>query len=252
MILVPLVFLFALGAILGSFVLVVVERLHTGASWVAGKSRCDSCGEDLASRDLVPVFSWLFNEGLCRQCGSLLSPRYLGAEVTLGLLFVGGYLLVGPSLQLVFLLIAFATLLAVVLYDLRHTIIPLPFSLILLAACAGYMLSGFIDIVTVGLTLLVAGIIGIAFFAFWFFSGGRLMGLGDAPVALALSLLVGTEALSGLIFSFWIGAVIGIGILLARPAGRRMGVEVPFAPFLALGFLLALFTGWNPLNLFVF
>jgi prepilin signal peptidase PulO-like enzyme (type II secretory pathway) len=72
------------------------------------------------------------------------------------------------------------------------------------------------------------------------------MGFADAPFAFGLALLVGPAALSGFIFSFWIGAVIGIIMLLKRPRGSRMGVEVPFAPFLAAGFLLAYFTQWNP------
>jgi prepilin signal peptidase PulO-like enzyme (type II secretory pathway) len=72
------------------------------------------------------------------------------------------------------------------------------------------------------------------------------MGLGDTPVALGLSLLVGMNSVSGLLFSFWIGAVIGIGILARYPKGHRMGIEVPFVPFLAAGYLLAFFTQWNP------
>ena len=74
---------------------------------------------------------------------------------------------------------------------------------------------------------------------------GVLLGGVYALFALGLSLLVGSAAFSGFIFSFWIGAVIGIVILLKRPSGSRMGVEVPFAPFLAAGFLLAFVTQWN-------
>jgi prepilin signal peptidase PulO-like enzyme (type II secretory pathway) len=77
------------------------------------------------------------------------------------------------------------------------------------------------------------------------------MGLGDAPVAFSLALLVGSAyAFAGLIFSFWIGALFGIGLLLARRGGPTMGIEVPFVPFLAAGFLLAYFTQWNPFPLF--
>jgi prepilin signal peptidase PulO-like enzyme (type II secretory pathway) len=76
------------------------------------------------------------------------------------------------------------------------------------------------------------------------------MGLGDAPVALALALLAGPGlALAGLLFSFWIGALVGIAILVSRPKGHRMGIEVPFVPFLAAGYLLAFFTRWNPLTI---
>jgi prepilin signal peptidase PulO-like enzyme (type II secretory pathway) len=72
------------------------------------------------------------------------------------------------------------------------------------------------------------------------------MGLADAPLAFGLAFLTGRAALPGFIFSFWIGAVVGIALLLRRPRGSRMGVEVPFAPYLAAGFILAYFTQWNP------
>jgi prepilin signal peptidase PulO-like enzyme (type II secretory pathway) len=69
-------------------------------------------------------------------------------------------------------------------------------------------------------------------------------------MALGLSLLVGPSVvLPGVLFSFWIGALYGIVVLVSTPRGHRMGIEVPFVPFLALGFLLAFFTGWNPLLL---
>ena len=71
------------------------------------------------------------------------------------------------------------------------------------------------------------------------------MGFADAPLAFGLALLTGSVALTGFVFSFWIGAAVGIVLLARRPSGSRMGVEVPFAPFLASGFLLAFFTQWN-------
>jgi len=75
------------------------------------------------------------------------------------------------------------------------------------------------------------------------------MGLADAPLAAGLALLVGHAALPGFLFSFWIGAGVGIVLLAMAPRGSRMGIEVPFAPFLAAGFLLAYFTQWDPLAL---
>jgi prepilin signal peptidase PulO-like enzyme (type II secretory pathway) len=98
-----------------------------------------------------------------------------------------------------------------------------------------------------GTTLFTAGMIGLAFLLLHLLSGGRAMGLGDAPVALSLSLLCAPYAFSGVLFSFWIGAIIGIAILVMRRGGPRMGIEVPFVPFLAAGYLLAYFIQWNPL-----
>ena len=95
---------------------------------------------------------------------------------------------------------------------------------------------------------LTAGGIALFFYLLHVLSRGRWMGLGDTPIALALSLVTGAQAISGLLFSFWIGAVVGIVILVLTPPSRRIGIEVPFVPFLAFGYFLALVTQWNPLH----
>ena len=95
-------------------------------------------------------------------------------------------------------------------------------------------------------TLVVAVLIAASLALIHTLSRGRAMGFADAPFAFGLSMLVGGAAFSGLVFSFWIGAISGIVILARRPKGSRMGVEVPFAPYLAAGFLLAYFTQWTP------
>jgi prepilin signal peptidase PulO-like enzyme (type II secretory pathway) len=135
------------------------------------------------------------------------------------------------------------------MYDLRHTLVPPVASSLLIALSLIYVLLASASLTALAGTLLAAGIIGLAFLCAHLFSGGHMMGLGDAPVAFALALLSGPYALSMVLFSFWIGAIVGIAILVLRRGGPRMGIEVPFVPFLALGFLLAYFIQWNPLAL---
>lgn len=235
-----------LGAILASFVGVIVERAYTGQSWSAGRSRCDSCGRILRSLDLIPVLSWFFSFGRCRVCGAHISVLNPLAELVLGTLFVFSYFSLGFTLALIPFLLALLALAFIVLYDLKHTVIPGTASSLLLVASFAYVLLAAPSREALGGALLTAGSIGGAFFLLFLLSRGRAMGLGDAPVALALALLAFPNALSGLLFSFWIGALVGIAILVLRRGGPRMGLEVPFAPFLAAGFLLAHFTGWNP------
>lgn len=243
-----LISFFFLGAIVASFMAVIAERLYTGQSWVQGRSACNSCSRELTAIDLVPVFSWLLSKGRCRTCHARVPILYMIGEATLGTVFALAYLKLGISLTLMMLLAAFAVLAFIVMYDLRHTIVPTAASTLLMVFSLGYafLTSGGNE--HLGQTLLVAGVIGLLFFLAYFFSGGRAMGLGDSPVALALALLTGGSlAVAGLLFSFWIGAVIGIGILVATPKGHRIGIEVPFVPFLAAGYMLAYFTQWNPL-----
>lgn len=237
---------FALGAVFASFIGVISERIFTGTSWATGRSKCDSCGTFLTYRDLVPVLSWMLSAGRCRTCSARVTSRHALSEATLGLLFVLSYLTLGFSSPLLVFLAALAVLTFIVLYDLRHTIVPPQAStaLALISFAFAYLVQGREQL---GLTLLVAGVIGLGFFLLFFLSRGRAMGLGDSPVAFSLSLLVGaTAAIPGLIFSFWIGAFIGILILVSRPKGHRIGIEVPFVPFLAAGYLLSFFTQWNP------
>lgn len=235
----------ALGAFLASFLGVVSERIHTGQSWRSGRSRCNSCRTVLGARDLLPVLSWIVNRGRCRTCGSRVPIRYALFEAALAIAFALAYLTLGLTLPLAIFLAALLVLGFIVLYDLRHTIVPMTATLTLL------LLAGIFSWLSSPELLARHALVslGISFFFVLLYAGshGRAMGLGDAPVALALSLLVGSAAIPGLLFSFWIGALVGIGILVARPGGPTMGIEVPFVPFLAVGYLLAYFTQWNPL-----
>jgi len=169
-------------------------------------------------------------------------------EAMLATLFLLSYLVLGPTIQLGIFLSALVVLMFIVVYDLKHTVVPTVASNLLIAL--GAFMLWFSSHTTEGLAfaLVCAGAIGLMFFLLHVLSGGRAMGLGDAPVALALSLLCAPYAVGGLLLSFWIGGVVGVGILVLRRGGPRMGIEVPFVPFLALGYLLAYFCTWNPLS----
>lgn len=245
----PVTALFLLGAIIASFIGVVVARLNTGQSVVAGRSRCDACNVPLGALMLVPILSHFAVGGRASCCGARLSPTAPVTELLLGGLFVLSYVKLGFAILLPWVLLAIALLLALVLYDLAHQILPpvLLTAFVVTGAIAGYLAAPDTD--AFFLTLSTAFFVGGSLAALHFLSRGRAMGFSDAPLAFGLALLTGAAAIPGFIFSFWIGASIGIIVLARRPRGSRMGVEVPFAPFLAAGFLLAYFTQWNPFAL---
>ena len=236
----------ALGAILASFTAVIAERIYTGQAWWKGRSRCNACRRELTILDLIPIVSWIVYRGRCRTCRSRIPATYTVFEIALALSFALAYLSFGLSFPLFVLLAALVVLGFIVVYDLRHTVVPA------WSSTAFVLLSILFTLVRPSIVsefLINTGaavVIGIGFFLLYALSRGRAMGLGDTPVAFALALLAGREALAGLMFSFWIGAVVGILILVMRRGGPKMGIEVPFVPFLAVGFLLALFTQWNP------
>lgn len=245
------VFFFALGAIVASFLGVVVERYGTGESWVTGHSKCSSCGATLTVIDLIPIISWSVLRGHCRTCGSRVPVSSTLAELTLGTLFVLAYLQLDISLSFVLLLVAFIFLTAVVLYDIRHTVIPGLFSLLFVLSSIAFRLVSTPHAYEFGAIFLVASGIALSFALMHYASRGRAMGLADTPISFGLALIAGSMAFSGLVYSFWVGAIIGIIILVRTPRGHRIGIEVPFAPFLAAGFLLAFFTGWNLFSILI-
>lgn len=79
---------FALGANLGSFLNVVVYRLPRGMPLVLSVSRCPKCANPIALRDNIPIVSWLRLRGRCRSCGQAISPRYPLVEAAVGGLFL--------------------------------------------------------------------------------------------------------------------------------------------------------------------
>jgi len=148
-----LVFLFLLGASVGSFINVVVYRLPQGLSIVRPKSHCTSCKHPLAWDDNLPIVAWFILKGRCRSCKAGFSIRYPAVELLTALLFVGlfwayfgdrvrpilpdldqgGLLIYGGQIFLV------GVLLASSLIDGEHWIIPL--SLSYTAVIAGLILS---------------------------------------------------------------------------------------------------------------
>lgn len=238
---------FFLGAMVGSFLHVAVLRLHTGRTILTGRSKCDSCAEELSWYHLVPLFSFVFLGGRCGMCGSKIGFSHIIAEVLTGALFVGVFIIHGISPLLLVALPFVALVVAIILYDLRHTIIPNQFvyPLIILGFGAA-ILSGnnlYTYITALGMSVL--------FGLIWLLSRGRAMGFGDAKLILALALFVGYPlSLSGFLLSFWLGAVISVGLLVIQGKRRTMGSEVPFAPYLALGFLCAYLLNIQLLPLF--
>ena len=88
-----LVFIFAFGCCIGSFLNVVIYRLPREKSLVRPPSFCPSCGRHIRFYDNIPLVSWLALRAKCRYCKSPISPRYFVIELLTGLVFVSLFIL---------------------------------------------------------------------------------------------------------------------------------------------------------------
>jgi leader peptidase (prepilin peptidase) / N-methyltransferase len=244
---------FVFGLIIGSFLNVYIYRFHTGKS-LSGSSHCLSCREPLRFYELFPLFSYLGLRGRCRSCSALIPSRYFWVELTTGVLFVLVVALFTDVYLWPVLLVIMATLVVISVYDLAHFIIPNAFVIFLSILAVMYV--GYEVFVTRDYTSVIwnvlAALLAFLFFAgLWWYSDGRWLGFGDAKLAIPLAFMVGIGGVFSMIaLSFWIGAIISVTILLWQKYGNRgqlgfrqayrtltIKSEVPFAPFLILGFL---------------
>lgn len=88
------------GALLGSFLNVVVHRVPRGGSVVTGRSRCPACGAAIGPFDLVPIVGWLLLRGRCRRCAAPIAARYPLVEMLCGALLAAlaaGEVAAGPG-----------------------------------------------------------------------------------------------------------------------------------------------------------
>src|SRR5689334_6734586 len=79
---------FFVGACIGSFLGVIIDRLPKNEGFLAGRSHCDFCKKPLGALDLIPIFSFVVSSGKCRYCHKRLSIFYPVIEIVTGVLFV--------------------------------------------------------------------------------------------------------------------------------------------------------------------
>lgn len=252
------VIVFVFGAIIGSFLNVVIYRLHTGRS-LNGRSHCMTCGTHLRWFELFPVFSYVILLAKCRYCRAFIPSRYLLVEMLTGISFVLLWQSLSHNLVLFGLYGGLiSTLIIILLYDIRHTIIPDELTVIVgifTLMILGYEYIEYRDLATLIYDVLGGMSAGLFFAGLWYVSRGRWIGLGDAKLALPLAIIVGyNQVFSMVVLSFWVGAIVSLTILSLQHLLERwkthlpyltqtitMKSEVPFAPFLIAGFLLAHF-----------
>ena len=251
------IFVFIFGLVIGSFLNVVIYRYNTGVG-VGGRSGCLSCGKTLSWYELFPVASFLAQKGKCRKCKTKLSWQYPLVELFTGFIFLSVLAkLAGEGFSVLNIiseglaLVGWCLLIAIAVYDWKHKIIPdgLAYT---------FAVVGFIRIFTMipiysqigAYSFILAGpVLFLPFLLLWLVSKGKWIGLGDGKLALGIGFMLGLGyGISAVVLAFWIGAAVSIIALLvsnirlkSKASGLTMKSEIPFAPFLILGFAIDYF-----------
>lgn len=235
------------GLVFGSFLSMLVPRLHNQEKGIVkGRSHCAECKHLLVAADLVPLLSYLFQRGRCRYCKKPISAWYPATELIVLALSVGLALLV-PNFESWLFHFPLAFVVAFVfIYDLRyqeiHEAVLLPG--IVYAAIWGCVMLGW-------QSTLLAMAIGGAFFGIQYVvSKGRWLGSGDIEIGLFMGAVLGwPQILLGIFSSYLLGSVIGIVLLLTKKAQQNSAI--PLGPFLMIGTVLSFVWGEKLLSLYL-
>ena len=233
------------GLALGSFLNVVAARLPNRQSLVRPGSACRACSATIAWYDNVPLVSYAVLRGRCRRCGERIGLVYPAVELATALLVAGCILAFGVSLQALAAAIFCCALVVVTATDLEHRIVP---NKVVIPAAVAVLVLMTVARPSPEWAIGAFGASGFLFVAVVAYPAG--MGMGDVKLALLMGAALGRTVPVALMVGM-ISALVPSAVLFARhgAAARKMGI--PFAPFLALGSVVALFAGHELLHLYL-
>lgn len=230
---------FIFGLIIGSFLNALIWRIYVRRSVVKGRSICPECKHVLVAKDLVPLLSFVWQQGRCRYCHERISWQYPLVELSMAVAFAALVATFGLSWVGAWYAVVACLLLLIFVLDFRYSIIPDSVSLPLLVL-------GALSIWTTGLPwtdmLIGVGVGGGFFLLQWLVSRGKWIGDGDIRLGAAMGAMLGWKLLLVALFLAYVaGAMIGL-ILLVR-GKKTMESKIPFGTFLAAATLVCLFWG---------
>jgi leader peptidase (prepilin peptidase)/N-methyltransferase len=259
-----------LGAVIGSFLNVVIHRVPREESIAFPASHCPSCDTAIRPYDNIPVISWAVLRGRCRACRAPISARYPAVELLTAALFALTYLLhSGLTLSLPFDLAFVAAIIALVFIDAEHMILPnvITYPGAALALVARVMVPNLYGVASLGgaetpawllslgnavLGALVGG--GFLWLVGWLWERARgveAMGLGDVKMMFMVGAYLGWPLTALTIFlAVFSGSITGVSLMLWRRE-RDLQMMLPFGIFLGLGALASFLVGHRLIGWYV-
>lgn len=235
-------FFFILGAVMGSFLNVIIYRLPKDMSIITPPSHCPKCGKRIKWQDNIPLLSYLILNGKCRNCEFSIPISYFIVESITAFLFLFSYLRFGVTFEFLTFLIFISLLIPISFIDLHTTFIPDSLSItgivigIILSLFRGIFLISLIGAATGAIIILIIIITGKAVYK------QDVMGYGDIKIAALIGAFVGwASLLLTIMISAFLGSV--YGAIQIKRGKLSMKSQIPYGPFLAAGGIIAFLYG---------
>jgi leader peptidase (prepilin peptidase)/N-methyltransferase len=238
--------IFIFGISIGSFLNVVIWRVPNKISFVKGRSSCPKCNHQIKSHDLIPILSFLFLGGKCRECKSKISKRYPLIELVVGLLYVFNFYILGFTPDAILVCMVISILVCVTMVDFDTMEIPDGFNLALIIP-AITAISVFPDI---SFTARVIGFfaVSVPMFLIGWLTGG--FGGGDMKLIAVCGFLLGWQnVLVATFIALILGAIAGVYLKATHKIESKQ--PIPFGPYLCAGVYIAILFGNQLVDLYL-
>lgn len=240
---------FISGLIIGSFLNVLVYRLHMAEEFFLGRSKCPHCEKKIRWFDNIPVLSFILLYSRCRDCKEKISWQYPLVEIFTGLFFIAiGWKFFDPNsleawITVLYYLLISSALIVILVYDWLY--MEIPTTILWTGVAMAIFFNLVLDWNMALVTRTHSGVLA-AFVSFVFFfllsaiSKEKWMGMGDAYLVIMLGLFLGwPEILLALFISFFIGSIYGLTVIIIGK--KKLKSQIPLAPFLVLGTFVSVF-----------
>lgn len=234
-----IIIFFLLGVIFGSFFNVVGLRSPKNMTFIQYPSHCPHCNETLRWYELIPLLSFLWQQGTCKNCQARISPMYPVIELVTGILFVYSYFQIGFQIELITAFLFISLLVIITVSDVEYMLIP---NKIILFFLPLLITSRIISPLTPWYDMIIGAVVGYTTIALIIVLSRGGMGAGDMKLFFILGIVLGwKEVLFTLFLASLLGACIGLILRSLQIVGRRQ--PIPFGPYIALAAIISYFHG---------
>jgi leader peptidase (prepilin peptidase) / N-methyltransferase len=252
----PLLFAFyafAIGAVVGSFLNVVIHRWPREESIVFPASHCPACNAPIKAYDNIPIVSYVVLLGRCRSCRATITPRYPLVELSNALFYLAIFQRTGVSIAFVPIAAIVSMLIVLIFIDADVQMLPDAVTLpgIAMALLIGAFSLGdrfpelaistsIVD--SAGGAIVGGAIIATIILTYWLVRRAEGMGWGDSKMLAMIGAALGWRSVFAVLF---LGSLAGaiVGVPLALRSEKRLQMALPFGVFLGLAALITMFFG---------
>ncbi len=234
-----IVVFFVFGCVFGSFYNVVGYRLPKHESLIRPASHCPKCNHKLSPWELIPILSFIFQKGKCRNCHTKISGFYPLFECATGCLFALSYLIFGFSWQLLISLLFISMILIIIISDYLYLIIP--DEILIVFGSLLWIVIIISEGIKTGLFMLAEGAVAFIIMYLLKLTGDFLfkkesMGGGDIKLMFIIGMILGYQLA---IINIFLASIIGLPIAFIIMLKKKEHI-IPFGPFLGIASIIIL------------